>query len=293
MCMVVSFEQITNYRIMIKENIWVPFDDYTIFTLYYGSLSINEIEMVSKLQIVWYGCTFIYGVPRDPKHHYFVFLDTKIRIKTLLPMRQYIDKSTGIVTKILIHGISVIGIVYALIYIFAISWRDDEDVGVEFVIIDVALVLLLCIFMMVLIYKYFEWSMLKELVLQFRANMLMASVLILIFAVIQKLLWMKNVNTSFVVEIVLNQSVIVIACILAYIRDGLNIAYPNYFIIAFGIMLGIVAFWNIFLLTFGLRSTQYPNWFILIEKQAFFQIMLIAYLSIYYLWRDRDGLYFR
>ena len=98
------YSNTTYYRIIIKGNIWY-IEDYTIFRLYYGSLSINGIEMAAKLQIVWYGCTFIWGVPRDPKHHYFVFLDTKIRVKTLLPM--YLQFHGGMIKMLVLNLLSL------------------------------------------------------------------------------------------------------------------------------------------------------------------------------------------
>ena len=50
--------------------------------------------------------------------------------------------------------------------------------------------------------------MLKELVLQFRANMLIATILIIMYAAIQKLFWKKDINESFVIETILNQFVL-------------------------------------------------------------------------------------
>ena len=46
------------------------------------------------------------------------------------------------------------------------------------------------------------------------------------------------------------------------------------------------------MLTFSEYVVRYPEWFTLLEKQAYCQVIVINVLSLYYLWRDPEEIYF-
>eukprot|EP01084_Bolivina_argentea_P280211 479199_1 len=214
-----------------------PDDDFTIFTLYKGSLTLNDIELCSKTQIVWFGCSFILSVWFDPKHKYFVLMDDRVLTKILLPYRNIsIDTTTFFYGKITIktvymfHIITIIGSIYGILYLFVLSYNNysiPSDIGVVIsIVLCTVFGIILYILFGILVIKYFQLFIAKQLLMQFRANMLIVTVLILIYITIQKIIWENDINVLFIISIIFNYCVFILGVFALLIRDGLHILYP-------------------------------------------------------------------
>eukprot|EP01084_Bolivina_argentea_P263788 446612_1 len=271
-----------------------PTYDYTFLKLFNDKLSINEMEIAAKIQILLYGSTFLWGVPRDPGHNHFVLLDNKIHTKTLLPLRNVATDTTTIwndkiiiKTSYLFNTIIIAGTVYLLLWIYAVCFRTQSII---LIIIATFIVCIILVIICILIYKYFQWFMVQELILQFRCNMLIMTIVIICFTTVMQIVWNVD-DTIFTVGKIINNLVFVFTCLMTLMYDGMNVIYPNYFIVYFGLMMMFVSLWNIFVLTF-IEHSKYPTWFILLQKQAYYQVIVICYLFIYYLYQDKEHKYF-
>merc|ERR1712032_297833 len=105
---------------------------------------------------------------------------------------------------------------------------------------------------------HFQTHMFRELILQFRAKL-----------------------------------VLTINVCLLYLRDGMNVSYPKYFVVCGSVMLGSISLLNYGVLTFSKWNSVYPKWLSVPATQAFCQVMIISYLSLYRMCcRDRENQYF-
>ena len=278
----------------------VPSNDAVIFKLMDGYVSIQTIETAFKIQIIWFGFSYLYSVPRDPKHEYFVLLDDQIAVSELLPYRhirsittEYIEISERIKFRVItaFHSLSIQLNVFAAIYILN-TFVDDPDIKLILIIIDSILCFGCVIFFTILIYEFFVWRMLKKLFFQFRFNMLMISVLLISYTAIQKIIW-SNDSVRDVRMFIDFVAFIIIVMIMAF-RDGMNITYPKYFVLGYSVAVFLICLWNISLITFypTFDGEVYPQWFTLIGKQAYYSISIACVLSLYYLWKDPDNKYF-
>ena len=280
------------------------FDEYNYIFFKYlnGSINLTEIEITCKLQIICFGITYIWGVPRDPTHKYFVILDDRIKQKLLLPFKDYIinnELQLIFITKYIFGFISICGFLFFLLYVFSTfiygvilrehNYNKYYQIQLVLFVFEILFAILFCIFVIFLIFKHFEFKrMIIELILQFRCNILLIAICILCYTGIQKLI-ISN-NTSFIVDILLNHIVFSITIFLILVRDGMNITYPYYFVISTSIILLIISIYNVFLLTFVVSSNKY--YFILAEKEAYYQVIVIAILTLYHCYYDKDSKYF-
>eukprot|EP01084_Bolivina_argentea_P058277 106407_1 len=274
-----------------------------IFEYLYGLITVNQIEIACHIQVIWYGNTFLYGVIRDRNHEFFVTLVDKIEISQLLPYHNmatyYSDichEMCKIQTKYIFSVLSIFSILYSIVYMvhsynfgYLKNYTETPMINLMATII---LSLTLLVFVVILMRKHFEKNMINELLMQFRCNLLIISILIIIYTAIQKLIWFNSYDLSFMVQIFLNHLVFDMGAVLLLIRDGLNVSYPKYFVFLLSMILTVISFWNIFVLTFGRQIEIYPKWFVVIEKEAYIQVIIICALSIYYLFKDTENKYF-
>eukprot|EP01084_Bolivina_argentea_P280210 479198_1 len=281
---------------IIHEVMSINDNNYILFNTTHASFTLNDIGIAAMVQTVWYGVTFIWAAPRDPKHKYFVFLDNKIAVKQFLPCRDIATEAVTICkcfvirTKLIFSAMIIVIFLYVMLYA---GLTHVESLSVPLAVIQSILMASLLVFAVILIYNYFQITMLKQLILQFRANMLLISIVILIYSAIQKIIWSYDYEKfSISVLTFLNHFIICIGTAFVYVRDGMNISYPNYFVIFGAISIGFGSAKALFNLTFGYLDRQYPSWFTLLEKQAFSQLIVVAILRLYYVWKDKENKFF-
>ena len=276
--------------------------DVTLFSLYSGSITLNDIEVACKIQVILFGFTYIWGVPRDPTHEYFVLLDDAVLVESMLPNKhRCTDDHTTVVsfcgqtytlrTVHIFHCLALLTSLQAVLYIINSILKDQ----VAILALSCCLYVLALALALILLVKGLEWKVLKRLVLQYRFNMISMSVLALLFCGVQKMLW--ETDASFIVQSFLDH-VAFTTCIMFFVlRDAMNVAYPNYFVLLIAIILLLVSGWNLFVVTFEPRQpfmlvASYPEWFIVLNKQAFGQVAIACVLCTYYLVVDPDHRYF-
>ena len=186
---------------------------------------------------------------------------------------------------------------YFALYAVFVATKDDADVLPSVVLMDVVLVALLLLLTVLLIVNHPHLFMLKQLSLQFRANLLVVSLVMSASMLALNVSWELDASVSRATfELVnckcANQLVIEVNVLLLYLRDGMDVSYPRCFVVLEAASLFVVSGYSILLLTFGRWYVEYPRWYSMVGKEAYSQIMLICFLSIYYLCNDPDNRFF-
>lgn len=289
---------------LIITDILHPDVDYAIFKYLNGSITINDIDIACKLQIFWFGFPYIYGVPKDKLHKVFVLIDEKIKIKKFLPLKNVsTDYTLKLPTKYIFIMIAVFSSLFALIFIISsllnrvLFIAESGGVKITILCINGILALIILILTVILIYGQFKWYMIQQLLLQFRCNMLLITIIMSIYCAIQKLIWFDHAKfrsnddiLTFIITILLDHLVFSLGVIVCLLRDGMNVTYPNWFVVFSVIIVFLISSWNLLLLTF--KKGNYPQWFQLIEKQCYYSVIVICFLSLYYVYRDPKNEYF-
>ena len=191
------------------------------------------------------------------------------------------------------HIFSAIAISDTTLAVLYICMRSLNKLPVVIVVFQYIAALILLICCIILIGSHFQIKMLRELILQFRANVILLSMIILILLMFWRMTSsIEGLSTVDSMRVVCDSLVFLVNVCLLYLRDGMNVKYPTYIVVLGSVMLGSISLYNYMLVSLTKRSSEYPQWLSLMVAQAFFQVMVICYLSLYHLWRDRKNHYF-
>eukprot|EP01083_Nonionella_stella_P285601 972207_1 len=253
----------------------------------FGEITIQQIEAIATIQLILFSASFIMGFPRDRNHEYFVILNNRIPKKNLVPHLNVATEMTNIFNLFEIQTKWLfITLTICAVLVVAFHWLGIGQLLI-IIVFDCMAMVTVCVIICVLMYCYFHKRIIKLAMTQFRCNMLSLSVLIIIYVTIQERVWeLKSQKIFFGVMISMGTFVLLI-------RDGLSITYPFYFTAFLASWLGLICIHNVFFITFIYDHSHLPLWFVWLEKEAFYQVIVVCGLILWNLLiGDRENRYF-
>lgn len=296
-----NFSRVLGPLCILCLQIWqIVRDRDTLLTVHYDSTttsySLYDITVAAKTTVVIYGSTLLWAMPRDPTHSYFALMDCPVTVKSMVPLRDkatrftpccpYILCSSHLRTDWIFRGIAISNTLFAICFV-ALESGEGAPLTLYLTLQTMGGVVLLTL-SGILILGHFQRKMVRELILQFRANLVVVAMATLLFFVI----WTSaHMHCSDGVLLIGNSAVFGINVSLLYVRDGMNVRYSTYFVVLGSVMLGSASLYNWGRLVFGEWGIVYAEWLLFPVTTAFFQITIVCFLSLFWLCRDRENRY--
>ena len=259
-------------------------DNPSLFTIKYGSITVNQMELAATVELIIFLFTLMFRVPLDWNHEYYSILNKKIQRKELLPLKDYGRDITQVgcckfKTRYLYWFIGIIGCIMTILDIS----------GIENDYADAPMAIILCASISILIYKHFEWKIFKRLINKFRSFTLGLSIMTKIYIPIQRIIW--NDHEYSVINRICFSLVYNMGVILLWTRDGMLVTYSLVFSWIIAISLFAVSVYNVLDITFFVKQRE-PSWFILLDKEGYYQVAVFSLLTMRYLIYDKQFKYF-